>query len=58
MRHNIELIAKSSNDTFIEVTLAELNLQADTIKVEADKTYGAFVLIRTMCFINLMYFIS
>jgi hypothetical protein len=31
MRHSIDLIAKSSNDTFIEVTLAALNVQAETI---------------------------
>lgn len=31
MRNSIELIAKSSNDTFIEVTLSDLNIQAETI---------------------------
>jgi hypothetical protein len=58
MRHKIERIALSNNDTFILVTLDELNLEAQGIRAEAEKTYDAFFLIRVFCYINLMYFIT
>lgn len=58
MRHKIEQIAISNNDTFILVTLEELNEEAQGIRIEATKTYDAFTLIKVFCYINLMYFIS
>lgn len=58
MRNKIERIALSNNDTFIIETLEELNNQAQGMRVEAERTYDAFYLIRVFCCINLMYFIS
>jgi hypothetical protein len=58
MRHKIDLIALSNNDTFILLTLADLNEEAAGIRDEAIRTYDAFTLINVFCYINLMYFIS
>lgn len=56
MHHIAQQLPVSHNATFVQGALGELDATAKEIQVQTEEIFSAFMLIRYLCFLNLVFF--